>query len=121
MPNASMHKTTPLQGFDIDDAIHHVSHWLPSQNPIKDFIHHNTLHAVQNRPFADAVAIASRLYGAKSSQPLSYFQKRYTSGRIYDFALDAALRVHSASPSEREELRNRMFHEDGEAHYPRHR
>ena len=118
MPNASMHKTTPLQGFDIDDAIHHVSHWLPSQNPIKDFIHHNTLHAVQNRPFADAVAIASRLYGAKSSQPLSYFQKRHTSGRIYDFALDAALRVHSASPSEREELRNRMFHEDGEAHYP---
>lgn len=118
MPNTLMRHTASHQGFDIDDAIHHVSHWLPSQNPIKDFIHHNTLHAVQNRPFAEAVAIASRLYGAKSSQPLSYFQKRHASGRIYDFALESALRTYSASPMEGEELKSQMFHEDREAHYP---
>lgn len=118
MPKASTQDPSTLQGFDIDDAIHHVAHWLPSQNPIKDFIHHNTLHAVQNRPFADAVAIASRLYGAKSSQPLSYFQERHASGRIYDFALASALKSHSTSPKECDELKDRMFHEDGAAHYP---
>ncbi len=118
MPEATTQHTPSFQGFDIDDAIEHVAHWLPSQNPIKDFIHHNTLHAVQNRPFSDAVAIASRLYGAKSSQPLSYFQNRHASGRIYDFAMESALRSHSASDTEKEELRARMFHEDHAAHYP---
>lgn len=118
MYNASINETTASSGFDIDDAIHHLAHWLPSQNPIKDFIHHNTLHAVQNRPFAEAVAIASRLYGAKSAQPLHYFQQRHASGRIYDFALEAALKTHSSSTDEREDLRARMFQEDIEAHYP---
>lgn len=118
MLEASTQHQPPLQGFDIDDAIHHLAHWLPSQNPIKDFIHHNTLHAVQNRPFAEAVAIASKLYGAKNSQPLNYFQERYASGRIYDFALESALNSLSTSPSEREDLRGRMFQEDSEAHYP---
>lgn len=118
MPNASTHHASGPQGFDIDDAIHHLAHWLPSQNPIKDFIHHNTLHALQNRPFAEALAIASRLYGAKNSQPLSYFQQRYASGRIYEFALEAALRAHSKTLSDQEQLRERMFLEDSNAHYP---
>lgn len=117
MPKVSQHIST-LEGFDVDDAIHHVAHWLPSQNPIKDFIHHNTLHAVQNRTFPDAVAIASRLYGAKNSQPLSYFHDRHASGRIYDFALESALKSLSTSASEEEELRKRMFDEDSAAHYP---
>jgi len=118
MPKETRHQNSGPQGFDIDDAIHHVAHWLPSQNPIKDFIHHNTLHAVQNRPFADAVAIASKLYGAKNSQPLSYFQKRHASGRIYHFAMEAALKAHSSSTEEKEKLQEMMFHEDHEAHYP---
>jgi len=37
--------------FDLDSSIEHIAHWLPAQGPIKDFIHHNTLHAVQHHPF----------------------------------------------------------------------
>ncbi len=41
-------------GFDLNRAIDSVSHWLPTQGPLKDFIHHNTLHAVQHLPFHEA-------------------------------------------------------------------
>lgn len=104
--------------FDIDGAIQSIGHWLPSQNPIKDFIHHNTLHAVQNRKFADGVAIASRIYGAKNSLPVSYFQQRHRAGRIYDFAMDAAIRSLTKSQEEQTTLRLAMLEEDNESHYP---
>jgi len=52
--------------FDLDAAIDHIAHWLPTQGPIKDFIHHNTLHAVQNYPFHEGVAVAAKVFGARS-------------------------------------------------------
>jgi uncharacterized protein len=104
--------------FDIDDAIEHIAHWLPTQNPIKDFVHHNTLHAVQNRPFAEGVAIASRVYGAKSSLPVSFYQRRHVKGRIYDFAIETAIRQLTESESEAASLKDLMLEEDHEAHYP---
>ena len=44
--------------FPLDAVIDHIAHWLPAQGPLKDFIHHNTLHAVQNRPFPEHVLVA---------------------------------------------------------------
>lgn len=105
-------------GFDLDSALEHIAHWLPSQSPIKDFIHHNTLHALQHRPFHEAVAIASRIYGAKSYLPLSDYQARYREGRIYDFALDRALASVEPVPSLREHLKEQLFRDDHKAHYP---
>ena len=32
-------------GQSVENAIHELKHYLPSQSPIKDFIHHNSLHA----------------------------------------------------------------------------
>lgn len=29
----------------ITEAVEKLAHWLPTQGPIKEFIHHNTLHA----------------------------------------------------------------------------
>jgi uncharacterized protein YbcC (UPF0753/DUF2309 family) len=104
--------------FSVDDAIEHIAHWLPTQNPIKDFVHHNTLHAVDNRHFTDALAVASRVFGAKSSLPIGYYQKRYRKGRIHEFAIEAAVERLSTNEVERSTLRTLMFEADREAHYP---
>lgn len=47
--------------FDLNVSIDHISHWLPVQGPIKDFIHHNTLHAVQHYPFHRGQSDSARL------------------------------------------------------------
>lgn len=50
-------------------------HYIPGQGPIKDFIHHNTLHAFQGEAFDQAVLRASRLYGARSRLCLSDWEE----------------------------------------------
>lgn len=83
--------STAAPAFDLDAALHRVAHWLPTQGPIKDFVHHNTLHAFQSMRFHDATAAAARLYGARMAMPGHFFLEAYRSGRISDSALDRAL------------------------------
>ena len=68
-----------------------VAHWLPTQGPLKDFIHHNTLHAFQHLHFHDAVGAAARLYGATVAMPGSFYLEAYRAGRIPEAALTRAL------------------------------
>jgi uncharacterized protein YbcC (UPF0753/DUF2309 family) len=91
--------------FDVDAALHRVAHWLPAQGPIKDFVHHNTLHAFQGRRFHDGVALAARLYGARVGMPARFFLEAYRSGRISDSALDRALAAAFPEPKLREAAR----------------
>jgi uncharacterized protein YbcC (UPF0753/DUF2309 family) len=78
-------------GFDLEAALDRVAHWLPTQGPIKDFIHHNTLHAFQRMKFHDAASAAARLYGAQVGMPPRFFLDAYRDGRISDSALERAL------------------------------
>jgi len=104
--------------FDLDTAIERIAHWLPAQAPIKDFVHHNTLHSVQHLPFHEGVALAAKMFGARSYLPLEDYQRRYQSDRIKDFAIAWALAHSDCTKQQQEQLRARLFEQDHRSHYP---
>ncbi|MBL1265400.1 YbcC family protein [Candidatus Methylomicrobium oryzae] len=117
VPHPSVSDKT-ISTFNLDAAIDHISHWLPTQGPIKDFIHHNTLHSVQQHPFHEGVALAARIFGARSYLPLADYQKRYRQGRIADAAIDWAIDQSAAYIEDIEKFRDSLFIEDYRSHYP---
>ena len=68
--------------FHEHDVLHELKHYLPTQAPLKDFIHHNTLHAFQNLKFDHAIRKAAKMFGYNVSLPLSEFRDLYKSERI---------------------------------------
>ncbi|GAB3903495.1 hypothetical protein GCM10028803_32060 [Larkinella knui] len=74
--------------FDEHKVLHDLKHYLPAQSPLKDFIHHNTLHAFQNLKFHDALRTASELFGYKVSLSLEEYRSLFKSGRIHEDVLD---------------------------------
>jgi hypothetical protein len=117
-PNITLDDYPDAHTFELDTAIEHISHWLPTQGPIKDFIHHNTLHSVQNYPFHKGVAIAAKVFGAHSYLPMAEYQALYKKGRIKDFAIDWAIKQSGHTSDQFPLLRNNLFLNDKTAHYP---
>ena len=77
--------------FDEHAVLHELKHYLPAQAPLKDFIHHNTLHAFQNLKFHDAIRRASEILGYRVSLSLNEFRSLYKSGRIREDVLDKVI------------------------------
>jgi uncharacterized protein YbcC (UPF0753/DUF2309 family) len=77
--------------FPLQETLRRLARWLPHQGPLKDFIHHNTLHAFAEFPFVEACLRASRLYGAWTFLPLSTYRELYSQGAITDQALAEVL------------------------------
>jgi uncharacterized protein YbcC (UPF0753/DUF2309 family) len=70
--------------FDVAHVLHTLRHYLPAQAPLKDFIHHNTLHAFQHLPFYNALLNASEVFGYKVSLSLQEYRNLFAEGRIDD-------------------------------------
>lgn len=71
----------------IERILLRVSRWLPHQGPLKDFVHHNTLHAFQSFPFFEGCLRASRLYGSWTFFPLSIYTELFEQQKISVSAL----------------------------------
>lgn len=80
------------KGFDEARSIHELKHYLPSQQALKDFIHHNSLHAFQHMKFYDAVFKATSIFGFQAHLQLSEFREMYQTGRIRKDILDRVIR-----------------------------
>ena len=68
--------------FDPDHVLHELKHFLPSQQALKDFIHHNSLHAFQHMKFYDAIFKASKIFGFQVHLQLQEYRQLYGTGRI---------------------------------------
>ncbi len=79
-------------GFDAAHVLHELKHYLPSQTPIKDFIHHNTLHGFQHLKFYDAIFKAGKIFGYQITLQLTEFRELHKIGRIKTAVLDKVLR-----------------------------
>ncbi len=78
-------------GFDEGHIIHELKHYLPSQQALKDFIHHNTLHAFQNMKFYDAIFKASKIFGFQVHLQLPEYRELYKTGRIRQDVLNQVI------------------------------
>ncbi|MFZ9612973.1 MAG: YbcC family protein [Crocinitomicaceae bacterium] len=68
--------------FQLERVVKELKHYLPSQAPLKDFIHHNTLHAFQHDSFHEGLKKASETFGYKTYLQLSEYRKLYHEGKI---------------------------------------
>lgn len=68
--------------FNEQEVLAELKHYLPAQAPLKDFIHHNTLHAFQHYKFFDALRTASSMLGYKTSLTLGEYRSLYHAQKI---------------------------------------
>jgi uncharacterized protein YbcC (UPF0753/DUF2309 family) len=67
---------------ELQHAIEYAAHLLPAQGPITVFIHHNTLHAFEDLPFAQAVELGGIVFGCEPYLPESHYRRALSTGRI---------------------------------------
>ena len=80
--------------FRADNVIRHIKHYLPAQSALKDFIHHNTLHAFQDRNFFDALREANTIFGYATTLKLEEYRKMYAEGKISEVILKKMAEKH---------------------------
>jgi uncharacterized protein YbcC (UPF0753/DUF2309 family) len=67
---------------DISSILHQLKHYLPSQAPLKDFIHHNTLHAFQHQKFHEGMQSAAEIFGYQVYLSIEEYRKMFNNGKI---------------------------------------
>ena len=78
----SIDSSVAKKPFELNSCLSNLAHFLPAQAPLKDFIHHNTLHGFQKHVFFEGLALASRSLGFKVLLNLSEYRDKYHRGEI---------------------------------------
>lgn len=73
----------------LEAIVEHIGHILPAQGPISVFVHHNTLHAFEGRPFEDATVEAGRLFDCEPFLLEDRYRAEFRAGRIAEGDVDA--------------------------------
>ena len=76
---------------ELERILADAAHYLPAQGPIGVFIHHNTLHAFEDRPFEQAVIDAARLLKTEPFLSETRYREELARGRIRLADIDAVL------------------------------
>ena len=77
--------------FDEAVVLHHLRHYLPAQAPLKDFVHHNTLHAFDNFSFFEALQKANSTFGYKTALSLKEYRKLFQEGVVKEDVLNTTI------------------------------
>ncbi len=77
--------------FDEHHVLHELKHYLPAQAPLKDFIHHNTLHGFQSMKFNDGIRRASEIFGYKTSLSIDEYRQLYKDKKIREDILEKVI------------------------------
>lgn len=95
--------------FDEQHLLHELKHYLPTQGPLKDFVHHNTLHAFQDMKFYDALFKASAIFGFQTTFSLTEYRDLYRINRITPEILARVIKERKGSV-DFEEWQFRVLH-----------
>ncbi|MGH1436859.1 MAG: putative inorganic carbon transporter subunit DabA [Lewinella sp.] len=105
--------------FDEKHLLHQLKHYLPAQAALKDFVHHNSLHAFQEKEFFEGIFSAAKIFGIQVTFNIEEYRGLYRQGRIRPEMLDRIIVSHKG----RENLilyRQKMLEEKyGSAYAPR--
>ncbi|MBA4304890.1 MAG: DUF2309 domain-containing protein [Sphingobacteriaceae bacterium] len=85
------------QVFDEAYWLHELQHYLPAQAPLKDFVHHNTLHAFQDLPFHQGMEAATNLFGYQTYADPAYYLEALRKGQITHEQLEKRLKKAGAA------------------------
>ena len=58
------------------------AHLLPAQAPIQVFVHHNTLHALEDLTFQEAVLEGAAFYGCQPYLPEGRYRAKLAGGEF---------------------------------------
>ena len=95
--------------FDLQHVLHELQHHLPAQAPLKDFVHHNTLHAFQKEKFFQGIEKAAAIFGFRVSLSLREYRELYTQKKIREDILDRVIQKNGKALSE---WKQKMISED---------
>jgi len=105
---------TPIE-FNETQTLEKLRHYLPSQAPLKDFIHHNTLHAFQDENFDKALNDASTLFGYRVSLSLHEYRQLFKNGKISEKLLERVL--HENKGEKAQEWKRKLLHGTFASHH----
>ncbi len=77
--------------FNEAHVIHEIKHYLPAQQALKDFIHHNSLHAFQSMKFYDAIFKAKKIFGFQVHLQLQEYRALFNTKRIREDILEKVI------------------------------